>query len=99
MRAEISLSGTVLANEWSNPHVYSSLETAEGGDTATWEIEGGAVAMMRCHGWTATSLSTGDAVLVAGNPGRDPRQASPASGSPMARARRGVCSRMLERCL
>ena len=50
MRAEISLSGTVLANEWSNPHVYSSLETAEGGDTATWEIEGGAVAMMRCHG-------------------------------------------------
>ena len=71
-RQDISLEGVVAQFEWKDPHVYIRVETTEAtGDTATWLIEGRPPAAMSKLGWSRDSLSLGERVTVAANPGRD----------------------------
>lgn len=64
--------GTVANLSWSNPHVYITIELADGdGD---WRIEADAIPILLRSGWTANSLSPGDRVIVRGFPGKNPRE-------------------------
>jgi len=75
-RQNIRLEGVVAEFEWKEPHVYISIETADqGGNTATWLIEGRPPGAMSKLGWSRDSLSPGDRITVAANPGRDASRA------------------------
>lgn len=64
--------GTVTNLSWRNPHVYITVELADGdGD---WRIEADAIPILLRSGWTASSLASGDRVVIRGFPGKDPQE-------------------------
>ncbi|HSG63447.1 MAG TPA: DUF6152 family protein [Gammaproteobacteria bacterium] len=64
--------GTVTRLTWANPHVYITLELADG--SGEWRIETDAIPILLRSGWRPDSLQPGDRLLVRGNPGVDPRE-------------------------
>jgi Family of unknown function (DUF6152) len=71
MTARRSIFGVVREYQWANPHVYLYIETADDGGSRLWEVEGGALSMMRRRGWTENTFAAGERVTVTGNPGRN----------------------------
>jgi hypothetical protein len=71
MTRTISLSGTVQSYDWSNPHVSFKMAVTSTDRTKVWNIESHAPAIMSHHGWTASTLKPGSAVLVVCSPKRD----------------------------
>ena len=70
-RQDIRLNGIVAEFEWKDPHVYIRVDAPdENGERVTWLVEGRPPAAMSKLGWTRESLSPGDRVSVAANPGR-----------------------------
>src|SRR5580704_4861934 len=57
----VTLKGTVSGYEWTNPHVFITLEASDG----SWAVE------LRRVGWTRDSVKTGDTVTIEGNVARD----------------------------
>lgn len=78
--APISLTGTVTAVEWTNPHArfYLDVEQADG-TRVNWNFELASPNVLRRNGWFRNSLEVGDVVTVEGSRARD--------GSRMANAR------------
>lgn len=71
------MEGIVSKYQWKNPHLYFYVdETNESGETVTWRVEAGPLAIMRRLGWTKESLAEGDAIVVTANPGRNPEKHS-----------------------
>jgi len=71
-RQDIRLEGVVGEFEWRDPHVYIRVEIQdEGGERVSWLVEGRPPAAMSKLGWSRESLSPGDRVTVAANPGRN----------------------------
>ena len=67
----VTLSGSVTAYEWGNPHVYIHVrDAADAG--SVWEIEAGSPTVMERAGWSRDSLREGDQVIVEVNPARNP---------------------------
>ena len=63
----ITLTGTVTAFVWRNPHVEMRLSVPdEGGRVVEWELEGGSTAQMQRRGWRRNSVAAGDMVTVEG---------------------------------
>lgn len=80
---ESSISGTLTAIEFVNPHVRFYMAVAKpDGTTENWMFEGGSVSRLRRAGWSADTLKVGDEVTVEFNPKRD--------GTPGGRFRRIV---------
>ena len=72
-RTEVSIEGTIVRYEWTNPHVYLWIEEqTDNGERVTWEIEGQPPSILRRLGWTADSVSEGERVTVKANPARSP---------------------------
>jgi Family of unknown function (DUF6152) len=68
----LSLSGTVKAFLWANPHTLLLLEASDpSGRTDVDVFEGGSVVVMRRSGWARDSLKVGDKVTIAFHPRRD----------------------------
>lgn len=69
---QITLTGTVKAFQWTNPHVFIQLmvKNAEGVDEE-WSIEGASPNMLFRSGWTNQSFKPGDKVTIVANPLRD----------------------------
>ncbi len=68
----LTLLGTVRRYEWRNPHVYIYVEVEdEAGQPVEWELEGGSTPLMVRGGWTATTLTPGDAVSARVNPNKN----------------------------
>jgi hypothetical protein len=67
----VSLKGSVIRYDWSNPHVFVYLDVAERGQTTTWPFEFDSRIELRRAGWSQTSLQVGDVVTIDGNPARD----------------------------
>lgn len=69
---QITLTGTVKAFQWTNPHVFVQLmvKNAEGVDEE-WSIEGASPNMLFRSGWTNQSFKPGDKVTIVANPLRD----------------------------
>ena len=63
----VAFQGTVVRFEWTNPHVYLTVENENG---AEWLIETDPTPVMSRSGWTRESFATGDTVAVRANPDR-----------------------------
>lgn len=69
---QVTLTGTVKAFQWTNPHVFIQLnvKNAEGVEEE-WSIEGASPNMLFRSGWTNQSFRPGDKVKIIANPLRD----------------------------
>ena len=68
----ITVSGTVRAFKWSNPHtwVYLTVDDGKGGKI-DWACEGRAPGVLLRAGWTPKSLAPGDKVTIDMSPAKD----------------------------
>lgn len=65
------LQGTVTKIDWLNPHVHIFIEVQDGATTRSWAVELESTVDLRRNGWTADTLSSGDAITVQGMLARD----------------------------
>lgn len=72
LQRTISLEGVVTRYEWKNPHVYVYVRRAgEPAGAAAWVIEASPPTLMSRRGFSASSFSLGDHVIVEVNPSKD----------------------------
>ena len=65
----VTLSGTVTAFEWTNPHSYIELDVSDESATAQhWSVELGSPSILLQGGWKFKDLKYGDKVTVILNP-------------------------------
>jgi len=70
----MTLTGTVVELQWTNPHVFLLVNGTinEGDQPAIWRLETSSPTnLMRLGGWSATALKPGDRVSIAINPLRE----------------------------
>ena len=67
----VTLSGTVKAWEWTNPHTWLQVMVDDGGKQVEWSIEGSSPNGLARRGWTRTSFKPGDKVTVIIHPLKD----------------------------
>jgi hypothetical protein len=73
----VTLVGTVVELQWTNPHVFLLVDgkVDEADQPAVWRLETSAPAnLTRQGGWSATALKPGDRVSVTINPMKEPGQ-------------------------
>ena len=63
----VEFSGEVTAVVWRNPHVYFTVQAADGD---VWNVESNSVSILRRMGLTEGLVNSGDRVQIAGWPGR-----------------------------
>jgi len=68
----LKLEGRISKATWRNPHVYFEIdiESADG-QTVTWILESGSVALLSQSGWSSETLKVGDLVTVTVSPHKD----------------------------
>ena len=72
---ETSVQGTVKEFQWTNPHSFIELTTAnDAGGTDLWSIELNSPNNLKRQGWRSTSIKPGDKVTLVFNPLRDGRK-------------------------
>jgi hypothetical protein len=65
----VSLTGTVTAFEWTNPHAYIELDVPDGPDAVKhWSVEMGSPSILMRAGWTFKTLKPGDTLTVVISP-------------------------------
>jgi hypothetical protein len=65
--AAITFKGAVKKVEWTNPHIYTSIETKDpDGKTVVYRVEGGPPNALFRQGWRKDTLKVGDVVTVSG---------------------------------
>ena len=65
----ITLSGTVKAFQWTNPHSYIQLLAEDdSGRTVEWSLEMGAPIYLYNRGWRRSTLKAGDRIRVTAVP-------------------------------
>ena len=65
--APITFKGAVKKVEWTNPHIYTSIEvTGADGKTLVYRVEGGPPNALFRQGWRKDTLKIGDIVTVSG---------------------------------
>jgi hypothetical protein len=62
----LTLSGVVTLVDWRNPHVHIYLNVRDGNDAVNWAIEIESPIDLQAAGWTAETLTPGDAITVTG---------------------------------
>jgi|SRR6187399_1520036 len=63
----VSFTGTVKKVEWTNPHIYTQIETkGADGKTIVYRVEGGAPNSLYRQGWRKDTLKVGETVSVTG---------------------------------
>ena len=72
LQKTITLPGSVVKYEWSNPHVYIFIRSAANDGDLVWEVETGSPTMMERAGWFKDSLRVNDQVVVQVNPAKNP---------------------------
>jgi len=65
----VTLSGSVTAFEWTNPHVYIELDSPDkDGKVQHWTIELGSPSILQQSGWKYKDIKFGDKVTVVVSP-------------------------------
>jgi len=65
----LTVTGTVVTLDWTNPHVWLHVNTTdESGAAVRWSLEMGSPAQIARRGWRPRTVSPGDMVSVALNP-------------------------------
>ncbi len=70
----ITVSGTVKAWEWTNPHTWLTVavpDPKKKGAVRSWAFEGMAPGTLRAKGWSRLMLKPGDKITLTMNPRRD----------------------------
>jgi hypothetical protein len=68
----ISLTGTVTAVEWTNPHAHIQMDvTDQEGKVASWNFELGSPNALMRRGWNRSSLKPGDKITIEGYVAKD----------------------------
>ena len=68
----VTLSGTVKAFQWTNPHCYIQLMVKDAsGKDVEWSLEMGAPMYLYANGWRPTTLKAGAPIKVILNPLRN----------------------------
>jgi len=63
----IEFKGAVKKIEWTNPHIYTSVETTSAdGKSVVYRVEGGPPNALYRQGWRKDTLKVGDVVTVKG---------------------------------
>lgn len=71
MEKNITLTGTVEAYDWFNPHTHITVKVENGADKSllgTWDVEGAAPSIMARQGWNKATYKPGDAVTIVVHP-------------------------------
>ena len=69
---QITLTGTVSAFEWTNPHAYIEIDVPEEkGTVKHWSVEMGSPSILMQSGWKFKDLKYGDKVTVKISPLKD----------------------------
>ena len=68
----ISFTGTIKKVDWANPHIYTHVETREGGKTVVYKVEGGPPNALFRQGWRKDTLKIGETVNVTGIRAKNP---------------------------
>ena len=68
------IEGQVTRILWRNPHIRFWVDTDGAGGQAAWEVESTPPGILERHGIGPEILAVGQAIRVAGNPGRNGRQ-------------------------
>src|ERR1700687_1966069 len=71
----ISISGTVKEFEWTNPHAWIHIVSADAdaaaGRNVDWSFEMGSVGQIAAQGWKSDSIKSGDKITVEAHPLKD----------------------------
>jgi hypothetical protein len=70
-RQIMTLDGTVVQFQWTNPHAFIELEVRQGNATRHWSIELNSPNNLTRQGWRRTSLRSGERISLRMNPLRD----------------------------
>jgi hypothetical protein len=71
MANPVTVKGTVIRFEWTNPHAFIFLEvTDEKAAPVEWEIELMSLNHLRSYGWMRTTVKPGDAISCTGGAAR-----------------------------
>jgi hypothetical protein len=63
----VTFKGTIKKVDWTNPHIYTSVETkTPDGKTIVYRVEGGPPNSLFRQGWRKDSLKIGEEVTVSG---------------------------------
>jgi uncharacterized protein DUF6152 len=68
---QVTLTGTVTAFEWTNPHAYIEIDVSENGSVKHWSVEMGSPSILMQSGWKFKDLKHGDKVTVKLSPLKD----------------------------
>jgi hypothetical protein len=69
---QVSLTGTILRFEWTNPHSWIEIEVPnENGGSDKWSVECNSPNNLARQGWKSTSLKPGDKVTIVIHPLRN----------------------------
>jgi Family of unknown function (DUF6152) len=69
---QVSLTGTVVQFEWTNPHSWIQMDVVnENGSTDRWSVECNSPNNLVRQGWKSTSLKPGDKVTILVHPLRN----------------------------
>jgi hypothetical protein len=75
MSKTVTLTGTVVKYEWTNPHIILYLDAKDAKDDKAqlqrWSLELSAPLLMRRYGWTSTSMKPGDQIVAEAHPSRN----------------------------
>ena len=63
---QITVTGTVTAFTWANPHVMIALDVEANGTIENWKIGGSSPKFMATCGWDKKTLKPGDVITVIG---------------------------------
>ena len=67
----VTLEGTVIEFQWTNPHAFIEIDVVVGGRHARWSIELNSPNNLKRQGWKRGSLKSGDKVKLRANPLRN----------------------------
>lgn len=72
LKRERTISGEVLAFEWSQPHTRVSVATTDDqGEAVIWSLEGMSPNYLGVRGWNHSTLKAGDLITVVFHPRKD----------------------------
>ena len=66
----VTVRGVVSDVVWSNPHLYISVDVADGAEQGRWLIESESPVVLQRLGWTKTTVQPGDRIVSIGGPSR-----------------------------
>ena len=89
---KVTLNGTVVQFQWTNPHCYIQLAVKDASGTTTeWSLEMGAPMYLYADGWRPGTLKAGTQITVSINPLKDGKPggvvltATAADGKPLGK--------------